>query len=165
MYQKGFTLIEVLTTVVIIGILASLALPTYMRAIERSRATEAMASIKALNDSIYAYFAEHEACPERFSQLVVNLPSGTSDTDTSISGKYFQFDLGGASAAVPGTDDCNGVLATRINGGSYAYTIWNPYTRGNSGDALSLQCAPVDASSEKNIAICESLGLYRRNQE
>ena len=56
MNKQGFTLTELLITVVIVGILVSIALPMYTRTIERSRATEAMAAIKAMNDSIYAFF-------------------------------------------------------------------------------------------------------------
>ena len=162
MNKRGFTLTELLTTVIIIGILVSVALPMYTRTIERSRATEAMASIKALNDSIYTYYTEKEKCPTRFSQLVAAIPNSNDDTstDTSISTKFFQFDLAGASVQVPGTA-CKGVLATRINGGSYQYTIWNPYTRGTTGNTLALQCAPVDANDTKSKAVCESLGLYR----
>ena len=160
----GFTLVEVLTAVVIIAVLVSIALPMYTRSIERARAAEAMSAIKAINDSVYTFFAEHEACPTRFSQLAATLPVGNAqtDTDTRISTKFFQFDLGGAAVPVPGTDgQCNGLLATRINGGSYAYTIWNPYTRGTTGKSLALQCAPVTTGDSKNIALCESLGLYR----
>ena len=162
MTRKGFTLIEVLTAVVIVGILVSVALPMYKRTIERSRATEAMSAIKGINDSIYAFFTEREECPERFSQLVVALPdaNGGEDADDTISTKFFQFSLNvDGVQEVPGTD-CPGVLATRINGGSYNYILWHPYRRGTAGTSLSLQCAPVDPADNRSQAICESLGLF-----
>lgn len=159
MKQKGFTLVEVLTVVLIVGILASIALPMYTRMIERSRATEAMSSIRAINDSIYAYFTDREECPETFSKLVAVLPSADLERD-EIETKFFKFKLGGAPVEIPGTD-CLGVLATRINGGSYHYRIWHPYIRGEAGTAFSLQCKGDD---DKNIAFCESLGLYRENE-
>ena len=169
MQQKGFTLVEVLTVVLIIGVLASIALPMYTRTIERSRATEAMSAIKSLNDSIYAYFTERETCPVHFSQLVATVPGevtpGDEDTPETVSTKFFQFTMSGATVRVPGTD-CNGVLATRINGGGangYNYSIWHPYRRGNSGESLSLECGGENIS-DKSIAVCEALGLYREEE-
>ena len=166
MNKQGFTLTELLITVLIVGILTSIALPMYTRTIERSRAAEAMSSIKAMNDSIYAFFTEKERCPTRFSQLAVSI-ADTNDADSddnTILTKFFRFDLAGAPVAVSGTDGrCNGVLATRIHGGRYEYMIWNPYTRGTTGNSLSLQCSPVvgGAGESDSRALCESLGLYR----
>ncbi len=56
--RKGFTLIEVLVVVLIVGILAGAALPQYQRVVERSRFTKAQVMAKALQNSCERLVAE-----------------------------------------------------------------------------------------------------------
>ncbi len=49
--KKGFTLIEVLVVVLIVGILTSIALPNYRRSVERARVAEVHTLLRAIADS------------------------------------------------------------------------------------------------------------------
>ncbi len=56
--KKGFTLIELMIVVAIIGILAAIAIPNFMRFQARSRTTEARTNLGAIYTAQVSYFGE-----------------------------------------------------------------------------------------------------------
>ena len=57
--KKGFTLIELMVTVLIVGILASVALPQYRKAIEKARLAEALNVTASLSRAADAYLLQN----------------------------------------------------------------------------------------------------------
>jgi len=63
MKTKAFTLIELLVVVAIISILASIALPNFMHAQVKAKATAAMADMRTMKTAIEAYGLDHNTYP------------------------------------------------------------------------------------------------------
>ena len=60
MNKKGMSLIELTVAVLIVAILAAIAVPTYRGVIERTRIMNQLVVVKALQDAVVRYYAEHD---------------------------------------------------------------------------------------------------------
>jgi general secretion pathway protein G len=67
----GFTLIEIMVVVAIIGLLATLMAPKVMNALRRSKVTVTTAKLKGLKQPIQSYQMIHSKIPESLDELLV----------------------------------------------------------------------------------------------
>ncbi len=72
--KRGFSLIELMITVVIISILASVAYPQYQRMITRSKQTEAKTMLQAIATSQQLYRSIHQNYANSLNELDLELP-------------------------------------------------------------------------------------------
>jgi prepilin-type N-terminal cleavage/methylation domain-containing protein len=71
---NGFTLVELLVVVLIIGILAAMAMPYYEKAVEQSRAAEAMTLLRAVYDAQELHRMKTGHYASKFESLSIKLP-------------------------------------------------------------------------------------------
>jgi prepilin-type N-terminal cleavage/methylation domain-containing protein len=92
--EKGFTLVELMIVVVIIGILASIAIPKFSSIISRSKVTEAKLMLKQIVDLEKTYYLANSAY-SAFAELANNDLIGFQQPDARRF--EYKFDIVGAA--------------------------------------------------------------------
>ena len=72
---RGFTLYELLFTIVIIGVIVAMALPRYGASVERMRSAEAVQTLTAILNAEKMYFIDNHSYTSDMNQLDVEIPT------------------------------------------------------------------------------------------
>jgi len=117
--RKGFTLLELIVVIIIIGILATLGFSQYMKMVEKGRSAEARMMLGQIRTAQVVYQLEYGAYATAISSLAVDAPTACRTTH------YFSYSANATT----------GTAARCLSGGktpnvATAYTITLIYSTG-----------------------------------
>ena len=141
--KLGFTLIEVLTVVMILSILTAFAVPQYTKSIQRANAANALISVKTIFDSAKRRKSTSSSWPTNFNELDVEL----ADIDSRNVMGEFSYSLDAANETVSACRTANNAPSDST------FCITAHYRRNGIRDVYTCTYA-----TEKFQYLCESLG-------
>jgi type IV pilus assembly protein PilA len=144
--QKGFTLIELMIVVAIIGILAAIAIPAYNDFTIRSKVTEVVNMVGVCKTSVAEYFQSKGTLPATATE------AGCSTTDSLLA-------KAPTVAAGVITSTAIGSLATQLtNNSSGKDLVYTPVQAGGSGAITAWDCFTTTSILAKYLpAVCRSV--------
>jgi prepilin-type N-terminal cleavage/methylation domain-containing protein len=136
--QQGFTIVELLIVIVVIGILAALVITTFTGIQQRARNTERETDIKAIHGQVEAYFAQNGRYPtlanlnddawraadnlKGLDEDALHSPNETTDVAAAPSATQYGYAVTPAGCdndTTTATADCSGyTLTANLEGGT-----------------------------------------------
>lgn len=137
--QQGFTLIELMIVVAIIGILAAVAIPQYQSYIGRSQASEAVTLLSGLKTPVLEYYSVNGKFP-----VVSSDAKKTELNNLALSGQYV------ASISGPGGAG-SGVYTATFKGKDISAKLFNQTLQFTIKSTGEIECKTVSKTFDKGL--------------
>ncbi|ENW3197663.1 pilin, partial [Neisseria gonorrhoeae] len=151
--QKGFTLIELMIVIAIVGILAAVALPAYQDYTARAQVSEAILLAEGQKSAVTEYYLNNGEWPED------NSAAGVASSATDIKGKYVEsvtVEKGVVTAKMASSNVNKEIQGKRLSlwakreNGSVKWFCGQPVTRG-AGNADTVTDDANDGIDTKHL--------------
>src|ERR1700761_3718507 len=86
--QKGFTLIELMIVIAIIGILAAIAIPAYQNYTIRAQVTEGLSLADGVKTQVSEFYAQNGSFPQSVTTAAASASNTVMYLTGAVSGKY-----------------------------------------------------------------------------
>ena len=156
--KKGFTLLELLVVVLIIGILAAIALPQYQLSVDKTQFAKMQTMVNSVRKAYHHYLLIHGKGPKSFDYLHLDFPSGTEEYApmnffkcVTLPDMYLCMSRGG--------EGYSGNVRAFKKDLSFAY-VEKLLTSTQLNDTFEKYCSALKGNQRAN-RLCKSIGSYK----
>lgn len=110
--RPGFTMVELMAVVIILGIIVAMAVPGWIKSVEEAKNQEAIAGLKLIRTAQRMYYIEYEVYYPSSSSTVNDLATLKADLEIELESQHWSYSTTSDNSGTPTFT----ATATRVDG-------------------------------------------------